>query len=78
MDPQVGKSICIGLRGKGKSHGLGDCMKEFGEFVKGDGEGFNYRSGRSNLYDIFMLYNEVLELEMEVVETKAKVLRESS
>jgi outer membrane protein TolC len=35
----------------------------------------NYRSGRSNLYDVFMLYNEVLELEMEVVETKAEVLR---
>jgi outer membrane protein TolC len=35
----------------------------------------NYRSGRSNLYDVFMLYNEVLELEMEVVESKAEVLR---
>lgn len=35
----------------------------------------NYRSGRSNIYDVFMLYNEVLELEMEVVETKAEVLR---
>jgi hypothetical protein len=35
----------------------------------------NYRSGRSKLYDVFMLYNEVLELEMEVVETKAEVLR---
>jgi outer membrane protein TolC len=35
----------------------------------------NYRSCRSNLYDVFMLYNEVLELEMEVVETKAEVLR---
>jgi outer membrane protein TolC len=35
----------------------------------------NYRSGRSNLYDVFMLYNEVLELEMEVAETKAEILR---